>query len=113
MNGRKLEINDHRDDSFILNEFIIIYEIDPVNFPTYFGKIVLAKFICNKEILLSKKIGILNSVKYLKESIINLFVGRKIKALKIENNLIEEDDNMSLFSLGIKSDFTCFIECEE
>ena len=109
-----LEINDHRDGSFILNRIIIIVDkVNSLNFTTYFGKIVMAKIICNKEELSSEKIGILNSVKYLKESIINYYIRKKIKTLKIENNLIEEDDNMSLFSLGIKSDFTCFIECEE
>ena len=106
------------DSFFIFDRNIIINEFDPLNFPTYFGKIVLAKIICNKEELSSVKIGILNSVKYLKETFLNYIILEerkkiKIKTLKIENNLIEEGDNMSLFSLGIKSDFTCFVEFEE
>ena len=60
-----------------------------------------------------ESIGILNSIKYLK-GLIQISLGeKKIKQLKIENKVIEEGDIRSLNSLGIKNDFTCFVEYKE
>ena len=72
------------------------------------GKIVIAHFKGIGE----EAIGLLNSINDLKQLILNYLGEKKIKKLKIENNVIEEGDNRSLFSLGIKNDFTCYIEKE-
>jgi hypothetical protein len=73
----------------------------------------MAKIIYNKKREQQESFGILNSIKYVKDSILNSLAGKKIKQIKIENKVIEEGDIRSLYSLGIKNDFTCFVEYEE
>ena len=73
----------------------------------------MVKIIYNKKNEQKESIGILNSIKYLKELILISLEGKKIKQLKIENKVLEEGVNRSLYSLGIKNDFNCFVEYEE
>ena len=110
--GEILKIKDQRKGSFLFDLIITIYEWNPF-IRHSFGKIVMVKIKLNKEIEISESIGILNSIKYLKELILVSLGGKKIKQLKIENKVIEEGVNRSLFSLGIKNDFTCSVEYEE
>jgi len=111
-NGRKLEINDQRDGSSIFDKAIIILENDPFYY-NRLGKTVLVTIKINKQFESSIKIGILNSVKNLIIEAQNNINPRKLKKLKIGNRIIEKDDTMSLFSLGIKNDFTCFAEYDD
>ena len=111
-NEKPLEKNDQREGTFLLGFTIIIYEYNIFKKKILFGKIVIAKI--NR--IGSKSIGILNSVNDLKELILNelkYHINKKIKNLKIENNVIEEGDFRSLLSLGITNDFTCFVEYEK
>jgi len=78
-----------------------------------FGKIVIAKIIYNNKSEESEPIDTLNSIKDLKEIAQKTLIKKKIKKLKIENKVIEEGDIRSLFSLGVKNNFTCFVEYEE
>jgi len=110
--GGLLKINDHQDAFSIFGKSITVSDFNPP-FCRRFGKTVLATIIINKKNKNSTKIGILNSVKYLIEEAEILNVSKKFKKLKIGNKVIEKDDTMSLFSLGIKNDFTCFAEYEE
>ena len=73
----------------------------------------MVKIKYNKKSVISESIGILNSIKNLKELILDSLGEKKIKILKIENKVIEESDIRSLYSLGIKNDFTCYVEYEE
>ena len=94
-------------------DFTLIVDNNRTLFYTFFGKIVVATIKYNKKILSSIKIGLLNSVKDLitEAEILNPSKKlKKLKKLKIENKAIERDDVMSLFSLGIKNNFTCFAE---
>ena len=103
-----LRINDQQEGAFLLGFTITIYECNIFKKKFLLGKIVIAK-INGKG---SESIDILNSIIDLKELILNYLGKKKIKKLKIENNVIEEGDIRSLFSLGIKNDFTCFVEYE-
>ena len=108
-NGMKLEMNDQNYGSIMFNKIITINEfLTP--YIGLFGRIVNVEIIFNTKISASKSIGILNSVKFLKGIVHPLLDEKKIKKLKIGNKVIEEDDNMSLSSLGIQNDFTCFVE---
>ena len=109
--GRKLNLNGQMKGSFLFGLESHIFESNLLN-KQFFGKIIMAKIIYNKKIEYSGPIGILDSIKVLKEIIYTLN-HKKIKKLKIENKVIEEGDIRSLFSLGIKNDFTCFVEYEE
>jgi len=106
--GGPLRINDQQEGAFLLGFTITIFECNIFKKKFLLGKIVIAK-INGKG---SESIGILNSIIDLKELILNYLGKKKIKKLKIENNVIEEGDIRSLFSLGIKNDFTCFVEYE-
>ena len=92
---------------------ITIFECNFCHIRLLFGKIVMVKIIYNFYRKQKESIGILNSIKYLKELILISLGGKKIKKLKIENKVIEEGDIRSLYSLGIKNDFNCFLEYEE
>ena len=111
-NGKSLEINDHRGGSFLFG-FTLIVDNNRTLFYTFFGKIVVATIKYNKKILSSIKIGLLNSVKDLITEAEILNPSKKLKKLKIGNKAIERDDVMSLFSLGIKNNFTCFAEYDD
>ena len=110
--GGPLEIYDQQEATFLIGFTITILDYNIFNKILLFGKIVIAK-IKSKTHNCSESIGILNSIYDLKELILNLLGKKKIKELIIENKEIEEGDIRSLFSLGIKNDFTCFVECEE
>ena len=73
----------------------------------------MAKIRYNNKSQESESIGILNSIKDLKRIAQTTLGEKKIKKLKIENKVIEEGDIRSLFSLGIKNNFTCFVEYVE
>jgi len=103
-----LRINDQQEGTFLIGFTITIFEYNIFTKKFIIGKIVIAHF----KGIGSEAIGLLNSINDLKQLILNYLGEKKIKKLKIENNVIEEGDNRSLFSLGIKNDFTCFIEKE-
>ena len=111
--GLPLEKKDEQEGSFLFGFVITIYEYNIFSRKFLFGKVVEAKIKYNKKINQSESIGILNSIKDLKQLILTSLGKNKIKILKIENKAIEEGDIRSLFSLGIKNDFTCFVEYEE
>jgi hypothetical protein len=104
--GGPLRMNDQQEGTFLIGFTITIFEYNIFTKKFILGKIVIAKF----NGIGSETIGLLNSINDLKQLILNYLGEKKIKKLKIENNVIEEGDNRSLFSLGIKSDFTCFVE---
>jgi len=108
-NGILLKKNDHMDDSSIFNKTIIINDHNPLYY-NILGKTILVTIKINKKEQSSIVIGILNSVKNLIIEAQKIITTRKLKKLKIGNRVIEKDDTMSLFSLGIKNDFTCFAE---
>jgi len=103
-NGSQLKINDDRDGSIMFGCKIFILE-ESHSFCTRFGKVVIATIIINKQNE-NISIGILNSVKDLRTRTQNKNLLKKLKKLIIGNKVIEKDDTMSLFSLGIKNDFT-------
>jgi len=113
-NGKSLEINNHKDGSDFFDHYIHINEYNQYNssFCTSFGKLVIATIIINKQ---NEKISIeiLNSVKDLIKEAQYLIAPRKLITIKIGNKKIAKDDTMSLFSLGIKKDFTFFVEYED
>ena len=111
-NGQLLKINDQNNGSYMFSKFIQIFEFSPL-YRKFFGKIVTVKILCNKKEKALKTISLLNSFKDLKDTANNIISPKKIKKLKIGNKVIEEGEIMSLYSLGIKSDFTCFVEYEE
>ena len=106
--GGPLRINDQQEGTFLIGFTITIFEYNIFTKKFIIGKIVIAHF----KGIGSEAIGLLNSINDLKQLILNYLGEKKIKKFKIENNVIEEGDNRSLFSLGIKNDFTCFIEKE-
>ena len=106
--GGPLRINDQQEGTFLIGFTITIFEYNIFTKKFIIGKIVIAHFKGIGE----EAIGLLNSINDLKQLILNYLGEKKIKKLKIENNAIEEGDNRSLFSLGIKNDFTCYIEKE-
>ena len=106
--GGPLRINDQQEGTFLIGFTITIFEYNIFTKKFIIGKIVIAHFKGIGE----EAIGLLNSINDLKQLILNYLGEKKIKKLKIENNVIEEGDNRSLFSLGIKNDFTCYIEKE-
>ena len=114
VNGKSLEINNHKDGSIIFDHYIHIYEYNQYNSSFYsrFGKLVIATIIINKK---KEKIsiGILNSVKDLIKEAQYLIAPRKLITIKIGNKKIAKDDTMSLFSLGIKKDFNFLVEYED
>ena len=111
-NGEKLKINDQKEGCFSFNKdfYFIAYE---TLYRILFGKIVMAKIIYNNKSEESEPIGILNSIKDLEGIAQKTLVNKKIIKFKIETKVIEQGDIRSLFSLGIKNNFTCFIEHEE
>ena len=114
--GEILKINDQKEFSFLFGSSISSITIIEDKFfinRFFLGKIVMAKIIYNKKREQQQSFGILNSIKNLKDFILNSLAGEKIKQIKIENKVIEEGDIRSLYSLGIKNDFTCFVEYEE
>ena len=112
-NGLPLNISDQRKGSFLFGNLIVIFDHNILKKKFIFGKMVKVKIKYNKKREISESIGILNSIKNLKDLILISLGEKKIKKLKIENNEIEEGDIRSLYSLGIKNDFTCSIEYEE
>jgi hypothetical protein len=106
--GGPLQIKDEQEGTFLLGFTITILECNIFNKILLFGKIVVAKINGRG----SDTIGLLNSINDLKQLILNSLGEKKIKTLIIENNVIEEGDIRSLFSLGIKNDFTCFVKFE-
>jgi len=112
-NGLPLNISDQRKGSFLFGNLIVIFDHNILKKKFIFGKMVMVKIKYNKKREISESIGILNSIKNLKDLILISLGEKKIKKLKIENNEIEEGDIRSLYSLGIKNDFTCSIEYEE
>ena len=111
-NGEILKINDQRKGSFLFNKDIL-FVVHETLYNILFGKIVMAKIIYNNNCKESEPIGILNSIKDLKGIAQTTLIEKKIKKLKIETKVIKEGDNRSLFSLGVKNNFTCFVEHEE
>ena len=111
-NGEKLKINDQKEGCFLFNKdlYFIAYE---TLYRILFGRIVMAKIIYNNKSEESEPIGILNSIKDLEGIAQKTLVKKKIIKFKIETKVIEQGDIRSLFSLGIKNNFTCFIEHEE
>ena len=112
--GEILKINDQKEFSFLFGSSISSITIIEDKFfinRFFLGKIVMAKIIYNKKREQQQSFGILNSIKNLKDFILSYC--KKIKQIKIENKVIEEGDIRSLYSLGIKNDFTCFVEYEE
>ena len=112
-NGKQLKINDQQEGSFSFDSTITIFECNICNNRSLFGKIVMVKIIYNKKNEQKESIGILNSIKHLKGLILISLGWKKIKQIKIENKVLEEGVNRSLYSLGIKNDFNCFVEYEE
>jgi len=107
--GGPLEKNDQQEATFLLYFAITILEYNIFTKKIIFGNIVIA----NIKGIGQEPIGLLNSINDLKELILN-YIGKKIiKTLIIENNLIEEGDFRSLLSLGIRSDFECFVDYEK
>ena len=113
-NAFPLKINDQKYGSYMFNHDIIIHEFNP-NVCFIFGKIVNATIKNNKETgsSASFRIGILNSVKLLIEEYQKINPQKKLKKLTIGNKVVKKNDTMSLFSLGIKNNFTCFAENED
>jgi hypothetical protein len=107
--GGPLRINDSQEGTFLLGFTVIIFEYNIFTKKFILGKIVLATF----KGIGTETIGLLNSINDLKQLILNYLGNKKLKQIKIENNVIEEGDNRSLLSLGIKNDFTCFVEYEK
>ena len=112
--GMPLKINDQKYGFYMFNLDIIIDEFNP-NVCFIFGKIVYATIKNNKETgsSASFRIGILNSVKLLIEEYQKINPQKKLKKLTIGNKVVKKNDTMSLFSLGIKNNFTCFAENED
>ena len=111
-NGEILKINDQKEGSFLFN-IDTLFVVHEALYSILFGKIVMAKIIYNNNYKESEPIGILNSIKDLKGIAQNTLIEKKLKKLKIETKIIEEGENRSLFSLGVKDNFTCFVEYEE
>ena len=112
-NGESLKIDDQREGSFLFNLPRIYIDEREVFYRNRFGKIVIATFkYKNIEIENTKKlIGLLDSVKDIKEDVENI-IQKKIKKIEIGNKVIERDDIRNLFSLGINNDFICSVEFE-
>ena len=115
--GLTLKINDQNNGSNLFRRKIIINESesDIIDF-IKFGKFVIATIkynIKNGSSTTYIYIGILNSVKNLIEVFQYKNLPKKLKKFTIGNKAIEKNDTMSLFSLGIKNNFTCFAEFED
>jgi len=110
--GMPLKINDQKEGSFMFKGVILIHEFRIFN-RNAFGRIVMAIILNNIKGGELVSIGILNSIKDLITEVQMRIDSKKLKKFTIENKIIEKDGNMSLFSLGIKSDFNCFAEFED
>ena len=113
-NGTFLKINDQKKGSFLFNLPTIYIDEREIFYRNRFGKIVNVAIKYNNKIQITKKlIGLLNSIKELIEEIQNLIEPKKLRKIKIENEVIKKDDIRSLLALGIKNDFICYVELED
>ena len=110
--GLPLKISDQKEGSFLFKGIIMIHEFKIFKKNT-FGKIVTAIILNNIKGGELVSIGILNSIKDLIAEVQMRIDLKKLKKFTIENKIIEKGDTMSLFSLGIESDFNCFAEFED